>query len=274
MMGLIEIFFSYAHEDEELMDDVRRQLIIDERNGQIIKWHDRKIPPGENWNKQIDTHLEDADIILLFISPDFIESRYCYEIEGQRALQRYEAGEAKLIPVILRPCRWESSPFGEIQALPLDGKPVSQWADRDEACLNIANGVMKVVEDLIKNQVYELISEEDGESVFNKSNLQKTPRLESKYKKIEKLMPKLLAEMRKDLSRNPTTREFVLLKRGWIYNSQGPYLVYYLDEHDNLEGKMRILENIGFIREITFNNVRRFVFEEIFVDYLSNIYSL
>jgi len=87
--------------------------------------------------------------------------------------------------------------------------------------------------------------------------------------KIERLMPALLEEMREDLQNNPTMREFVVLKRGWGYNSRGPCLAYYLDEHEDLEGKLQVLANLTFIREITYNNVRRFVFEEPFVDYLT-----
>jgi len=89
--------------------------------------------------------------------------------------------------------------------------------------------------------------------------------------KIEQLMPALLEEMREDLLNNPTTREFVVLKRGWIYSSRGPYLAYYLDEHEDLESKLQILVNLGRIQEITYNNVRRFVFNEEFVDYLTGI---
>ena len=86
--------------------------------------------------------------------------------------------------------------------------------------------------------------------------------------KIEHLMSALLEEMREDIRNNPTTREFVILKRSWLYNSDGPYLCYYLDEHEDLEGKLQVLANLGFIREITYNEVRRFVFQEEFVDYL------
>lgn len=122
----LEIFFSYAHEDESLMDDVRRQLIVHERNGRILKWHDRMIPTGSSWGKQIDDRLEQAAIILLFMSPHFIESRYCYEIEGQTALKRHSSGDAVVIPIILRPCAWEATPFGNIQALPKDAKPITR----------------------------------------------------------------------------------------------------------------------------------------------------
>lgn len=144
----LEIFFSYAHRDEELMDDVRRQLIVYERNGRILKWHDRMIPAGGDWQGHIDNRLETARLVLLFMSPHFIESRYCYEVEGARALERHLAGEATVIPVILRPCAWEDTPFGKLQALPLDAKPISRWEDRDEACLSAARGVMRAVDEL------------------------------------------------------------------------------------------------------------------------------
>jgi hypothetical protein len=148
MHSPFEIFFSYAHEDEELMNDVRRQLIVYERNGRILKWHDRMIPAGAEWRTQIDTRLDDARIILLFMSPHFIESRYCYEVEGQVALEKQKSGQAKVIPIILRPCAWEATPFGEFQALPTDAQPISKWSDRDDASLNVARGIMKVVDEL------------------------------------------------------------------------------------------------------------------------------
>lgn len=130
------------------MNDVRRQLIVYERNGRILKWHDRMIPPGTEWRDQIDGRLEAAQVILLFMSPHFIESRYCYEVEGQVALRRHNAGEARVVPIVLRPCAWEETPFGSFQALPRDARPISRWPDRDEACLDAARGVMRAVDEL------------------------------------------------------------------------------------------------------------------------------
>lgn len=147
---MIEIFFSYAHEDEKLMDEVRRQLIVFEREKRIVKWHDRKIPPGSEWKNHIDNRLRNAKIILLFMSPHFIESKYCYEIEGQEALKRHDNGEAVVIPVVLRPCAWEASPFGKLQALPKDAEAISTWANVDSASLNVARSVMSIVDELNK----------------------------------------------------------------------------------------------------------------------------
>jgi TIR domain len=144
----IEIFFSYAHEDEALMNSVRQQLVIYERLGKIVKWHDRQIPAGDDWASAIDHRLQHCHIILLLVSPAFIESKYCWDVEVKVALARHERGEARVIPIILRPCPWDAAPFARLQALPRDGKPLSQWPDRDQACLDIAKGLMAVVDEI------------------------------------------------------------------------------------------------------------------------------
>lgn len=143
--GPIEIFFSYAHEDETLMNEVRLQLVVRERLGEIVKWHDRMIPAGDEWRTQIDNRINLAHVILLFMSPHFLASRYCYEIEGAVALRRHREGTARVIPVILRACDWTVTPFGELQGLPRDGIPFTQWPDRDQASLDVARGIMESI---------------------------------------------------------------------------------------------------------------------------------
>ena len=130
------------------MNAVRQQLVVFERNGRILKWHDRMIPSGSEWKEHIDRRLERAKIILLFMSPDFIDSQYCYEVEGSLALHRHTTAQATVIPVILRPCAWQDTPFGALQALPKDATPISTWSNRDEGCLDVARGIMRVVDEL------------------------------------------------------------------------------------------------------------------------------
>lgn len=116
----------------------------------ISGWHDRKIKPGTEWKGQIDDHLNSSRIILLLISADFLASDYCYDVEMDRALARHDAGEARVIPIILRPCDWPWSRFGKLQALPRDGKPVSDWSTHDQAFNEIARGIRRVVESFAK----------------------------------------------------------------------------------------------------------------------------
>src|SRR5687768_9098774 len=94
----IEVFFSYAHEDEALMNDVRRQLVVFDRQGLIKKWHDRLIPPGAEWRGIIDQRLAHSDVILLFVSPSFFDSDYCYEAELTEAMRRHQADSARVVP--------------------------------------------------------------------------------------------------------------------------------------------------------------------------------
>lgn len=135
------VFFSYSHADEDLRDQLEKQLAMLTRQGVIETWHDRRIGAGQELGQVIDDHINSDDIILLLVSPDFIASDYCYDIEMKRAMERHDAGEAIVIPVILHACDWHHAPFGKLLGTPKDGKPVTQWPDRDEAFLQVARAV-------------------------------------------------------------------------------------------------------------------------------------
>jgi hypothetical protein len=108
----LEIAISYAHRDQALKDELILHLSPLRRQGIIAHWHDRNIDAGDDWKQEIDTHFSIAGMILLLVSPDFIASDYCYDIEMKRALERHDAGECRVIPVFLRACHWKGAPFG------------------------------------------------------------------------------------------------------------------------------------------------------------------
>nr|WP_256665243.1 toll/interleukin-1 receptor domain-containing protein [Pseudomonas sp. SLFW] len=143
---LPNVFFSYCHADEALRDQLEKQLSMLKRQGVIETWHDRRINAGQEINPAIDEHINTDEIILLLVSPDFIASDYCYDIEMKRAMERHEAKLATVIPVILRACDWHHAPFGKLMGTPQDGKPVTLWPDRDEAFLQVAKEVRKAAE--------------------------------------------------------------------------------------------------------------------------------
>lgn len=154
----LEIFYSYAHEDERLRKALDKQLSLLKRDGLITDWYDHKIIAGKEWENEILTHLDSAKIILLLISPDFIASDYCYSIEMQRAMERHERGEARVIPIILRPADWKGAVFGKLKALPSDGKAVTRWSNRDEAFLNVAKGIRRAVKEFAPPSTYPTIA--------------------------------------------------------------------------------------------------------------------
>jgi internalin A len=141
----VRVFYSYCHKDESLRNELEVSLKILERTGVIDSWHDRKIMAGEEWEDEIDEHLEAADIVLLLVSADFVASNYCYDVEMVRAMERHEAGEACVIPVVVRDVNWKKAPFAKLQALPEDAKAVMLWADRDTAWRNVSEGIEAVV---------------------------------------------------------------------------------------------------------------------------------
>ncbi len=135
------LFFSYSHKDENLRDELEVHLAMLKRQGSLEAWHDRCILGGDDFASEISAHLEAAQIILLLVSPDFLASRYCYDIELARALERHADGSARVIPIILRPCDWQAASFAHLQATPKDAKPVTKWPDRDEAFLDVVKTI-------------------------------------------------------------------------------------------------------------------------------------
>ncbi|MCB0167062.1 MAG: SUMF1/EgtB/PvdO family nonheme iron enzyme [Anaerolineae bacterium] len=141
----ITIFFAYARADQALRDELDKHLAFLRRGNLIKGWYDGDISAGEDYQQAIHQNLHTADIILLLISPDFIASDYCYDVEMKKAMARHEAGEAVVIPVILRPCLWEDTPFGLLQALPKDARPIIFWPHRDQGFHDAAMSIREKV---------------------------------------------------------------------------------------------------------------------------------
>lgn len=145
---MTSIFVSYSHKDEQFREELEVHLAMLKREGSIDVWHDRRIVAGSEINSTIDVELERSDIVLLLISPDFLASSYCFDVEVQRAMQLRSQGKCEVIPAILRPCDWQSAnaPFSKLLAVPKDGFPVSKWPDRDDAFLDIVKQLRKALE--------------------------------------------------------------------------------------------------------------------------------
>ncbi|QSQ25699.1 M4 family metallopeptidase [Pyxidicoccus parkwayensis] len=146
----LTLFYSYAHKDERFRDALATHLALLRREGLLEEWYDRDIDGGEDWRQAINQHLEAANIILLLVSADFIASDYCWGIETARALERHREGTARVIPIVVRPTNWESTPFKGLQAFPKNARPVSLWPNRDMAWMDVARGIREVVNQLAR----------------------------------------------------------------------------------------------------------------------------
>lgn len=141
----MRLFYSYSHVDEPLRDKLDKHLSALKRTGVISDWHDRKILPGDDFDGKINEHLRLADVILFLVSSDFLASSYIWDIEVKCAMERHNKGEARVIPIILRPVDLEGVPFEHLLRLPKDGLPVTEWTNQDLAFSNVAQGIRRTV---------------------------------------------------------------------------------------------------------------------------------
>src|SRR5229473_1015981 len=143
----LRIFCGYAHEDQALFQRLKKALAVLIRQDAVSIWHYGDLQPGAQWEREIERELNTADIILLLISPSFIASDYCWSKEMQWAITRHTTGEARVIPILLKPTpSWETTPLDALQALPTDAKPITAWSSRDKALADVVEGLRRAVE--------------------------------------------------------------------------------------------------------------------------------
>lgn len=145
----IKLFYCYARKDKSLRDELEVHLAWLKRRYQLTTWYDREILPGEEWEQAIDKNLNTAHLILLLISPDFMNSDYAFGKEMERALARHKEGTCRVIPILLRPTYWEEAPFSHLELLPGEARCVTTWPNRDEAFREVVIGISRTIKDLL-----------------------------------------------------------------------------------------------------------------------------
>ncbi|MBX5457291.1 MAG: TIR domain-containing protein [Thermogemmatispora sp.] len=146
----IKLFYVYARADRPYLERLEQHLALLQRQGLLATWHDGALLPGSDWRRVIRQQLEEAQLILLLISPAFMASDYCYGVEMQRALERQRLGQAQVVPILLRPVLWEGAPFAHLQVLPGNARPISTWANQDAAFAEVVGGLRRVIEHLME----------------------------------------------------------------------------------------------------------------------------
>jgi hypothetical protein len=144
----VQIFCSFSHRDSKYRDELEVHLANLRAQGLVEVWHDRLIKPGTDWALDIDHNLDQANVVLLLVSADFMASQYCMGIELRRALDRQKTEGVRVVPILVRECDLKGAPFTNLQWLPTGSKPVKKWTDRDSAWTNVVGGIRTVVEEL------------------------------------------------------------------------------------------------------------------------------
>jgi nucleoside phosphorylase len=149
----LEVYYSFApaKEDEALVKQLMKQLSVLRDRGHITEWDRSKVVPGQVVNDEVTKHLNDAKIILLFISPDYIASTVCNQ-EMSRAIEKHESGEAIVIPILLRPVAMlEEAPFAHLQGFPRNGRSIAESGSRKGSVFaDIANEISVIVKDFTR----------------------------------------------------------------------------------------------------------------------------
>ncbi len=141
----LKLFFCSSPEDRAMLESLKRHLLPLQKQGQIVLWSATDLQAGVVWEQEFSRYLEGADIIVLLISPDFMNSAYWYGTVMKRAMERQDQGNVRVIPILLSPSLWQNAPFAKLQMLPMNGTPITGWPDRDAAFDAIARHIAQIV---------------------------------------------------------------------------------------------------------------------------------
>ena len=133
----MKAFISYSHKDENYLQKLQINLAQVKRQGLLQEWTDHDIEAGDRFNEKIIKELDLSQLFLALVSSDYIHSNFCFEKEFKQAQQLEHENKIIIVPIICRPCDWKNTPFSKFNALPKDGKAISDWQNEDSAFFNI-----------------------------------------------------------------------------------------------------------------------------------------
>ena len=127
------IFISYSHEDKDHLKRLHVHLKPLQKNGLVDVWDDTKIRTGQKWQEEIKIALSRAAIAVLIISADYLASDFIVDNELPPILKRAELDGTKIMPIILKPCRFlRENHLSQFQALNLPDKPLLSLSEIEQ----------------------------------------------------------------------------------------------------------------------------------------------
>lgn len=225
----MKAFISYTHTDEKYLKRLQVHLTQMKREALLESWTDNEISAGENLSERIESNLNDSEIFIALLSPDYIASNYCYEKEFQTALKKLEKKEIIIVPIICEPCDWLNTPFRNLLAIPKDGKPISMWSNENTAYISVIESLRKLVKgfDLGNDSTDSLISTNSPKKNYkiqkDFDSIQKLEFVEESFSKIVSFLKEYLDEISglenistRILKEGESQFKFILVNRNMI----------------------------------------------------------
>ncbi len=150
-MKRIKVFVSYSHIDKKYFDTFMIHLKGLERLYNVTHWIDGEIRAGENIDDTVLKNLNESDIVFILISPNYIQSYYCYEKEMEHAFQRQTEGRCVVIPIIIKEtANIDQFEFSKYKMLPVDARPVSNFRSISDGFSNVMKEMFPLIQDYFK----------------------------------------------------------------------------------------------------------------------------
>lgn len=197
MSAPINTFIVYARDDQAIKQRLLKHLFVFTKPPfNMAIWHDEHIDAGAEWERKIRDRLENTDIFIMLISIDFLNSQFIYDVEFKAAVARQKAGKSIILPVIIKPCVWYTDfhlgeytfNFRQLQVLPKEGRPLSDWPSEDHGLHDIAESIRMLLENMREEEkIRKSRSEEEKEKEKkHQADLQKRKREEEENERLLK----------------------------------------------------------------------------------------
>lgn len=179
----MKVFVSYSHKDQEYLDRLKVHLSQLVKSGELSTWTDQEMLPGDPLDHVIARELSTCDMFIALVSPDYLNSFYCTEVEVTRALELSAERGVVIVPVIVEPCDWKHSAFSGLVALPKDGKPIGQWTNANLAFVNVVDGLRRLLKAKSSRPSAPQVRNRGGEPVRRRPSL----KLKSDFTAVDRI---------------------------------------------------------------------------------------
>ncbi len=176
----MQAFISYSHNDEHYLDLLVKHLAQLKRDGHLQEWTDKAIEAGSNLDEAVASGLNSANLFIALLSPDYLNSNYCYEIEFKKAQEMHEEGQLRIIPIVVEDCDWLNSPFSKLKAIPKDGLAISRWSNQNTAMLDVIQNLRKVLQNSSSDTL-------DSGSAIQPSTMTRNYKVKTDFDSIQKI---------------------------------------------------------------------------------------